>query len=82
MCHKVRVRPIKHPCIVFYKIVFIRMLEDNVVANVRTSDGDIDNFPINIGLHQGSTPSPFCFGDGCGHMKHTKWYLLVHALCG
>jgi hypothetical protein len=34
---------------------------DNVVANVRTSDGDTNNFPINIGLHQGSMLSPYLF---------------------
>jgi hypothetical protein len=44
---------------VFYKIVFIQMLEDNVVTSVWTSDGDINNFPINIELHQGSTLSPY-----------------------
>jgi hypothetical protein len=53
MCRKVRVRGIKHPCIVFYKIVFIQMLEDNVVTSVRTSDRDINNFSINIKLHKG-----------------------------
>jgi hypothetical protein len=35
------------------------MLEDNVVTSVWTSDGDINNFPINIELHQGSTLSPY-----------------------
>jgi hypothetical protein len=33
----------------------------NVVTSVRTSDGDTDDFPINIGLHQGSALSPYLF---------------------
>jgi hypothetical protein len=34
---------------------------DNVVTNVRTSDGDTNDFPINIGLHQGLALSPYLF---------------------
>jgi hypothetical protein len=34
---------------------------DNVVTSVRTSDGDTNDLPINIGLHQGSTLSPYLF---------------------
>jgi hypothetical protein len=33
----------------------------NVVTNVRTSDKDTNCFPINIGMHQGSTLSPYLF---------------------
>jgi hypothetical protein len=33
----------------------------NVVTSVRTSDGDTDDFPINIGLHQGLALSPYLF---------------------
>uniref|UniRef100_A0A0A9DS86 Reverse transcriptase domain-containing protein n=1 Tax=Arundo donax TaxID=35708 RepID=A0A0A9DS86_ARUDO len=33
----------------------------NVVTSVRTSDGDIDNFPVKIGLHQGSAMSLYFF---------------------
>ena len=32
-----------------------------VVTRVRTSDGDTDDFPIRIGLHQGSALSPYLF---------------------
>jgi hypothetical protein len=35
-------------------ITLIKDMYDNVVISVRTSDGDTNNFPINIGLHQGS----------------------------
>jgi hypothetical protein len=34
---------------------------DNVVASVRTSDGDTNDFPINIELYQGSALSPYLF---------------------
>jgi hypothetical protein len=36
-------------------------LYDNVVTSVRTSDRDINDFPINIGLHQGLTLSHYLF---------------------
>jgi hypothetical protein len=34
---------------------------DNVVTSVRISDGDTNDFLINIGLHQGSTLNPYLF---------------------
>jgi hypothetical protein len=34
---------------------------DNVVISVRTSDGDTNDFPINIGLHQWLALSPYLF---------------------
>jgi hypothetical protein len=34
---------------------------DNVMTNVRTSDGDTNDFLINIGLHQGLALSPYLF---------------------
>jgi hypothetical protein len=42
-------------------ITLIKDMYDNVVTNVRTSDRDTNNFPINIGLHQGSALSPYLF---------------------
>jgi hypothetical protein len=42
-------------------ITLIKDMYDNVVTSVRISDGDTNNFPINIGLHQGSTLSPYLF---------------------
>jgi hypothetical protein len=33
----------------------------NAVTSVRTSDGDTNDFPINIRLHQGSALSPYLF---------------------
>jgi hypothetical protein len=40
---------------------YIKDMYDNVVTSVRTSDGDTNDFPINIGLHQGSVLSPYLF---------------------
>jgi hypothetical protein len=42
-------------------ITIIKDMYDNVVTSVRTSDGDTNDFPINIGLHQGSTLSLYLF---------------------
>jgi hypothetical protein len=36
-------------------------MHDNVVTSVQISDGDINDFSINIGLHQGSVMSPYLF---------------------
>jgi hypothetical protein len=36
-------------------------MHDNIVTNVRTNDGDTNDFPINIGLHQGSALSIYLF---------------------
>jgi hypothetical protein len=41
-------------------ITLIKDMYDSVVTSVRTSDGDTNDFPINIGLHQGSL-SPYLF---------------------
>jgi hypothetical protein len=42
-------------------ITLIKDMYDNVVISVRVSDGDTNDFPINIGLHQGSALSPYLF---------------------
>jgi hypothetical protein len=42
-------------------ITLIKDMYDNVVTSVRTSDRDINDFSINIGLHQGSALSPYLF---------------------
>ena len=39
----------------------IKDMDNNVVTSVRTSDGDMDDFPIMIGPHQGSALSPYLF---------------------
>jgi hypothetical protein len=39
----------------------IKDMYDNVVTSVRTSDGGTNDFPMNIGLHQGSALSPYLF---------------------
>jgi hypothetical protein len=42
-------------------ITLIKDMYDNVVTSVRTSGGDTNDFPVNIGLHQGSALSPYLF---------------------
>jgi hypothetical protein len=42
-------------------ITIIKDMYDNVVISVQTSDGNTNDFPINIGLHQGSALSPYLF---------------------
>jgi hypothetical protein len=42
-------------------ITLIKDMYDNIVTSVQTSDGDTIDFPINIGLHQGSPLSPYLF---------------------
>jgi hypothetical protein len=42
-------------------ITLIKDMYDNIVTNVRTSEGDTNDFSINIGLHQGSALSPYLF---------------------
>jgi hypothetical protein len=42
-------------------ITLIKDMHDNVETSVRTSVRDTNDFPINIGLHQGSALSPYLF---------------------
>jgi hypothetical protein len=42
-------------------ITLIKNMYDNVVTSVQTSDGDTNDFLINIGLYQGSPLSPYLF---------------------
>jgi hypothetical protein len=50
----------KHKVSIKY-ITLIKDMYDDVVTSVRTSDGDTNDFPINIGLHQGSALSSYLF---------------------
>jgi hypothetical protein len=50
----------KHKVLTKY-VTLIKDMYDKVVTSVRTTDGDTDVFPINIGLHQGLTLSPYLF---------------------
>jgi hypothetical protein len=46
-------------------ILLLKDIYDNIVTSVRISDGDTNDFSINIGLHQWSDSEPLfiCFGD-------------------
>jgi hypothetical protein len=50
----------KHKILTKY-ITLIKDMYDNVVTSVRTSNRDTNDFPINIGLHQGSVLNPYLF---------------------
>ncbi|KAH1193991.1 Retrovirus-related Pol polyprotein from type-2 retrotransposable element R2DM [Glycine max] len=46
------------------RVAYIRAIQDmydRVLTSVRTQGGESDDFPITIGLHQGSTLSPYLF---------------------
>jgi hypothetical protein len=54
---------------------------DNIVTSVRTSDGDTNDFPINIGLHQGSALNPYLFALVMDEVARDiqdgiSWYML------
>jgi hypothetical protein len=42
-------------------VTLIKDMYDKVLTSVRTTDVDTNVFPINIGLHQGSTLIPYIF---------------------
>jgi hypothetical protein len=62
-------------------ITLIKDMHDNVVTSVRTSDGDTNDFPINIGLHQGSALSSYLFALVMDEVTRdiqggVPWYML------
>jgi hypothetical protein len=42
-------------------ITLIKDMYNNIMTSVRTSNGDTNDFSINIGLHQGSALIPYLF---------------------
>ena len=59
-------------------IDIIKDMYDEVVANVRTCGGITSDFPITIGLHQGSALSQFLFAIVIFRMRYRgAWYLLM-----
>jgi hypothetical protein len=42
-------------------VTLIKDMYNNAMTSIRTNDGNIDYFPIKIGLHQGSALSPYLF---------------------
>jgi hypothetical protein len=62
-------------------ITLIKNMYDNVVTSVRTSDGDTNDFPNNIELHQGSALSPYLFALVMDEVTRDiqggiTWYML------
>ena len=61
----------------------IKDMYNNVVTRVRTSDGDTDDFPIRIGLYQGSALIHYLFALVMDEVKgHTSGHPLGYAFCG
>jgi hypothetical protein len=50
----------KHKVVAKY-VELVKDMYDNVVASIQTSDGDINDFSIRIGLHQGLVLSSCLF---------------------
>jgi hypothetical protein len=44
---------------------------NNVVTSVQISDGYTNDFPIRVGLHQGSTLNPYLFASMMDRVKGT-----------
>jgi hypothetical protein len=70
----------KHKVLTKY-ITLIKDMYDNVVTSVRTSDGDTNDFLINIGVHQGSVLSPYLFALVMDEVTRNiqggiTWYML------
>jgi hypothetical protein len=63
-------------------ITLIKDMYDNIVTSARTSDEDTNDFPINIGLHQGSALSPYLFALVMDEVTRDilRWYPLVYTL--
>ena len=65
-------------------IGLINDMYNNVMTSVQTSDGDTDDFPIRIGLHQESALSPYLFALVMDEVTkgHTRGHPLVYAFRG
>jgi hypothetical protein len=62
-------------------ITLIKYMYNNIVTSVRTSDGDTNDFPINIGLHQAWALSPYLFALVMDEVTRDiqggiSWYML------
>jgi hypothetical protein len=68
-------------------IAYIRAIKDKkegASISVRRQDGDTDDFPITIGLHQGSTLSPYLFTlvlDVLMYGTHPRASVEMYAFC-
>jgi hypothetical protein len=73
----------KHKVLAKYTTL-IKNMYDNIVTSVRTSDGDTDDFPFKIELHQGSALSPYFFDLVMDEVTRDIQgdNPMVYALCG
>nr|XP_009614710.1 uncharacterized protein LOC104107576 [Nicotiana tomentosiformis] len=63
-------------------VTYIRAIKDmydRANTRLRTVGGDPEH-PVVMGLHQGSTLSPFFFDDRCTDETHSKGGTIVYAL--
>lgn len=65
-------------------IMHITAIEDmynGAETRVSMVGGDLNHFPVIIGLHQGSTQPIFiCFGNGCSNTTYSREGALVHVI--
>jgi len=73
---------VKERCQGFLYLSYKDMCE-KVSTTVRTQGGDTEDFPIKIGLHQGSTLNPniFYHSYGCTYETHLRVGTKMHAFC-
>ena len=72
---------LKRKTIPFKYVSIIKDMYERVVTNVRTCGGLTDEFPITIGVHQGSALNPFLFAivmDETTKSIHEEipWFML------
>ena len=62
-------------------VTLIKDMYNNVVTSGRTNDGNTDYFSIKIGLHQGSTLSPYLFASVMMRLLGTYKGISLGACC-
>ena len=62
-------------------IKFIKDIYNGAITSVRTCECIKNEFPITIGLHQGSTLNPYLFAQVADELMKSIENLLIYAFC-